>query len=215
MTNNNFSLLLVVAIAVVLYYFVSNKQFDGACGWCPKCGKQTINGNCPACPSLPINHTDALLVLQQLVRGCTHRLRGVVREDMATATDVSAFMTEGAQRLVIITNIDPEKFISLAMSGQKALQQIKAVAISSAIVRGKKNYIVMSIKDGNLSPIGALTANFADAFEYLESTARKQIGPDSNNLVFYIDEDIPCPEEVTPLDEMPISKESCCGGRRY
>ena len=66
----------------------------------------------------------------------------------------------------------------------------------------------MSAVDGNLHPIGAPTSKFAQAFQYFESTARDHIGPDVNNLVFYIDEDIPC----TPVQEEP-RKESCCGRR--
>jgi hypothetical protein len=84
--------------------------------------------------------------------------------------------------------------------------------MSSNLVAGQKKYIVMAMNGGRMMPIGAPTTNFVDAFNYLESSARKQLGADTNNLVFYIDEDIPCPEEVTLLEEGGV-KESCCGRR--
>ena len=229
MANNNILLvLLVVAVALALYYFVFDQKLGGACKWCPKCGQKTAaNGKCPSCPDCPsclVTRQDAMQALQQMAKSCTHRLRGVVREDMSSASDVSQFMTGGANRLTIITNVDPEDFVSMIQSGQQpVLSQLKAVAMSSSVVMGKKNYLVMSVNGGQMSPIGTSTANFVDAFKHLETTARQQLGSDSNNLVFYVDEDIPCPDDdgVTPIDEEGVvgGRENCCGGggggRRY
>ena len=204
MANNLLLILLVIIVVFVLYYYI----FDGTYKLCPNCGRKTApNGDCPNCPV--VSSEDAQQVLQSLALGCTHRLRGVVREDVASASEVSDFMTSGTNKLVIITNVDPEDFVRIIYSGQD-LKQLSAVAMSSSVVRGQKNYIVMALSNGNLSPMGSPTQNFVDAFQYLESAARK-LGPDSGNLVFYIDEDIECPpEEVTalPMEESMAMEES-------
>jgi hypothetical protein len=205
MANNNILLvLLVVAVALALYYFVFDQKLGGACKWCPQCGKKTADGKCPDCPSCLVTRQDAMQALQQMAKSCTHRLRGVVREDMSSASEVSQFMTGGTNRLTIITNVDPEDFVAMIQSGQQpVLSQLKAVAMSSSIVQGDKNYLVMSVNGGQMSPIGTSTNKFVDAFKHLETAARQQLGADSNNLVFYVDEDIPCPDDdgLTPIDE--------------
>ncbi len=211
MADNNlliFAFLSVIAIAI--YYFYFNGTPNAGCGWW---------GTCPTCPT---SHEDAKQVLGQFARGCTQRLRGVVRESHATAADVQAFMTAGVNRLVIITNIVPEDFVATIYSGNAS--QIKAVAISSTVQNGQPRYIVMRVDGGQLGPIGTPTSDFNSAFSYLESAAQ-QIGPDTDNLVFYIDEDIPCVKDetgVTPIDETAAPEESaeettpieaCCGRR--
>ena len=130
MANNNLLLVaLVVLVVFVFYYYI----FDGSCKLCPNCGKKTAsNGKCPDCPSCLVTSDDAQQVLQNLARGCTHRLQGVVREDLASASEISAFMTSGANKLIIITNVDPEDFVQLVRAGQlAALKQLRAVAMSS------------------------------------------------------------------------------------
>jgi len=201
MANNNILLiLLVVAVVLFLYYFVFDQKLGSACKLCPQCNQKTTDGKCPDCPSCLLTREDAMQALKQMAKGCTHRLRGVVREDMISASDVSEFMTGGVNRLTILTNVDPEDFIAMIQSGhQPALDQLKAVAMSSSMVNNKKSYLVMTMSDGRMNPIGSPTTQFADAVKNLESTARKQLGADVNNLVFFIDEDIPCPQEVTPV----------------
>ena len=235
MANNNILLvLLVVAIALALYYFVFDQKLDGACKWCPQCGKKTADGKCPDCPSCLVTRQDAMQALQQMAKSCTHRLRGVVREDMSHAGNVVEFMTGGNNRLIIITNVDPEDFVAMIQSGQQSvISQLKAVAMSSSIVQGDKshprhqlpgvlrNYLVMSVNGGQMSPIGTSTNKFDDAFKHLKTAARQQLGTDlithsggSNNLVFYVDEDVPCPDDdgLTPIEEGMVGGG---GGRRY
>ena len=141
------------------------------------------------CPSCPVTDANVMFLLNQMATGCTNHLRGVVREDLADVEDISEFMTNGSNRLLIVTNTSPEKFAKMIQDGQQTqLAQIKAVAISSAVVNGAKKYIVMSVVNGKLSPMGSPTASFVDAFTYLERSI-KNIGVDKDNLVFFIDED--------------------------
>ncbi len=206
-TNNLLLIGLAVVVVFVLYYY-------GTGQFCPNCGQKT-NGICAYCgPSLtiPVTSEEAQKVLHSFARGCIHRLRGVVREDLASIGEVSDFMTSGNNKLIVITNIDPEIFVEMISEG-RSLSKLNAVAVSSSIVNGKKNYLVISIINGSLRPVGEPKQNFIDAFEYLDKNVRSQLGPDSNNQVFYIDEDVECPSEdvtVLPMEESS-SEESCCG----
>jgi len=215
MANNTLIVILVIiAIALVLYFFVFDKKIDGACRFCPNCKSGGDPANC-VCPDCPLNQ-NAMQVLNQIARGCAHRLRGVVRENLTSPADVSTFMNSGKNRLVVISDAGPDVFIAAVDSGKPdVVVQLRAVAMSSAVVNGKKTYLVMKMVDGKLAPIGSPTENFGEAFKYLNDTVRKDLGADTSNLVFYIDEDIACPEVVTPLP-LPIEspkREECCGKR--
>ena len=197
--------IILIILAVIYYYYGYNL--------CPLCEKRTKNGKCPTCPGVfPLGSPDAQQILQQFVRGCTYRLRGVMRESEASVEDVNTFVDGGTNRLIIVTNIVPENFVYTAQSTDKTtMSRLKAVALSSTVTNGAKKYMVMSVNNGHFGPMGAPTTVFADAFTYLQSSA-KLIGSATNNLVFYIDEDIPCPEKVTPIgEETTPLVEGCCG----
>jgi hypothetical protein len=155
--------------------------------------------------------------LKNVARGCLHRLRGVVREDLATKENVQEFVSVGDKKLVVLSNIDPEKIVSNVIDNNTDfMNKLRLVAVGSGLLNGTKNYIVLMLKDGNMSPIGAPTKNFDEAFDYMERTARKYIGDDTNNLVFMIDEDIPCPPlPVKDVDPDEGSKKEKCCGRRW
>jgi hypothetical protein len=193
-------LAIILAILAVIYYYNGNL--------CPLCEKCKSDGKCSTCSGVfPLSSPDAQQILQQLIRSCTYRLRGVMRESEASATDVQAFVDGGSNRLIIVTNIIPENFVKVAQTNSSTL---KAVALSSTLTNGAKKYMVMSVNNGHLGPMGSPTTTFSDAFNYLQ-TSVKLIGSDINNLVFYIDEDLACLEEATPIGEETTSIEACCG----
>lgn len=210
--DNNILIIMAVAAAIVFLYFFVYEKYT-VCDLCSQCGSKTMtDGKCPSCPSCLLTSNDSMQVLQQLSRSCTHRLRGVVREDMVSPTDVHEFMSGGTNRLVIITNIEPESFVNVIDSGDAAaIKALQAVAMTSTVTAGQKKYLVLSMNKQRLTPIGGPTAQFAEAFEALEVSARMHLGVDTNNLVFYIDEDIKCPDQ-DPTPVGPV-KESCCGRR--
>jgi hypothetical protein len=149
-------------------------------------------------------------ILDKMAKGCLYRLRAITREELATKEDIFSFMSSGDKKLVIITKISPEDFVNQIYSNQQ--YNLNAVAISSAVVSNKKNYIVMSLENGKFNPVGSPTENFDDAFNYLNNNTRKILGDDKDTIVFYIDEDVPCPSDVTPLMLLHDSnKEKCCG----
>lgn len=148
---------------------------------------------------------DSPKTFPELAQDCTHRLRAVVREDLVTPSDVRRFLESGNKRMVIVTNIDPEAMVRAIRSGNKgSLSQIKALAIRSALVNNSRTFIVLSLANGMLNPIGAPTNDYTQAFNYLDSNIRQTIGPGENNLALYVDEDLPCPA---------MQVEKCCGRR--
>ena len=214
-------LLALVVIGVLVYYYVLKGDISRGCVVCPGCNQQKAQSDCPVCPDCPhclVTEESAQKVLDNFAKGCTQRIQGVVRQNEASPEDVQKFMMDGPNRLVIVTNLDPETIAKAIYSKHPAeLKKLNLVAISSTVINGKKMYIVMGIVNGQIAPIGAPTEKFAEAFAYLERTAQKQLGNDPNSLVFYIDEDIPCPDDegLTPLHYLPYppQTEKCCGRR--
>lgn len=192
------SLLLIVffcIIAIGIYYvFIQGNEHAG-CRWCPRWG------DCPKCSTT----TDqSQQVLSQIAKGCVQRLSGIASESLVNASNVQEFMESGVNRLVIITNVQLEDFVSMIYAGDTS--NLEAATLVSTVQNGAPSYLVMKVSGGEMGPIGSPTSDFDSAFAYLESVA-SEIGPDTNNLVFFIDEDIPCEEEAVPVVE------KCCGKR--
>jgi hypothetical protein len=226
MTTTTF-LIVIGIITLLILVFVYNLSACSLCKWCQHCvTKLPESGKCPKCPeSAPVvSHPSAnkaeVQTLLALARGTLHRLRGVVRENIATKSEIKNFVNSGDNRLVIVTDIVPEAFVSSIMDGKNpTLDKVKAVAISCAVVNGTKQYIVLKLLGGKLTPQGTPSSDFDNAFEMLEKLARMTVGDDTNNLVFLIDEDVPVShDKIVPpvLDPAEGSnKEKCCGARRW
>ena len=205
----NFSTLIFLAIiALAIYYFYQNGNLTTGCSWCPKWG---------SCPTCPTSQVDAQQVLDLFVKGCLLRLRGVMRDSSIDLNAVQEFMTTGTNRLLIVTDIIPEDFVTAVQSGN--VSAVKATALVSTVQNNEKMFMVMKVSNGQMGPIGSPTSDFAMAYSYL-GTVAKEIGPD--NLVFFIDEDIPCGEDgltdLTETDTTPVLPdtnapmvENCCG----
>lgn len=194
MDNNNLLLLvLVIVIALFLFFVIFRGVMSGGCGLCPG-GDSNEPDN-------------ANMFLDVLVKGCLHRLRAVVSQDMAKISETGDFLSSGFNKLVVATNVDPEKLIAAVKNGDG--HKLNMVAVSAAVVDNKKKYIVMGVSNGRLTPIGAPTEQVDDAINYMFRAYKQRMGSqamDGSNLIFYIDEDLPCPVEST--------KEECCGGGR-
>jgi len=205
-----FVILLIIAVVYIQY-----NNIDVLKQVCRVCESET---DCPVCQSCAVTQPEAMAVLMQLSKGCTKRLRGVVRESAVSKNDVMHFLNGGDKRVVVVTDVIPETFKEIVDSGKSdLLSKIKAAVLGSATVAGLKTYMVMSVKNGKMSPAGAPTTVFNDAFKYLNDRVRKDVGSDHNdNLVVYIDEDIPC--DAAPVadiaDMMDVPIEECCGRRR-
>ena len=221
---NDMVMIIILVVVIVGIYLYSTGQYKTILNKaCSRCGGKKIDKVCPKCPACDLTEPNAQDVIQQLARGCTYRLRGVVRESLATPQDVAEFLQGGDKRVVVVSGLEPELFIRQAMAKDAtSLENLRMSAITAAVVNGERKYMVMSASGGQLSPAGAPTSDFSAAFAYLEERARTDVGNQENNLVFYIDESIPCPtpaheedDGTTPimlLNNQP-KKEACCGRR--
>jgi hypothetical protein len=200
MNNNNLLLLVLVVVIAVFLFFVVFGGMTSGCKLCPNACKDNQ-------PTDQADYTSAFLDV--LVKGCIHRLRGLVRADMMNPDEVKAFLMDGSNKLVVLSNLDPQDLVNSVQSGDDF--KLNMVAVSSTRMDGKKRYIVMGYVNQRLTPVGAPTENLEEALNYFKSASKDRLGAESmnsNNLVFYIDEDLPCP--TAPR------KEECCGsGRRY
>lgn len=210
-------MILVIALLVILVVWLiySGKlTMSGVCQWCPSCLKR--KSECTDCKQ-PVaiataedSSADEAAVLLAIANGCSYRLRGVVRAEDISLDQVKAFIAEGSHRMVLITNIVPEVMISAILSGTNpSIKDIKATALSSATILGQKKYIVMDVVGGKVVPNSLPTNDLDTSFEDLIA----KVNGNKNNLVFLIDEDIPCPG----VPKMPKVKseekgiEKCCG----
>lgn len=221
---NGLLLLVVILVLVGVYLYYTDSDIIKKI--CPNCARSKIAGKCPVCPECPacdLKYPHARDLLEQLAKGCSYRVRGVLRESAVSKNDVQYFLDGGDKRVVVVTNMVPEEFVkAVGSNDQDLLNQIKAVVLGSAKVAGTKTYMVMVINGGKMSPAGAPTTKFDDAFNYLQNRARNDVAADhNNNLVVYIDEDIECDSHVvTPVAELaPVAEEEyklekCCGRRR-
>jgi hypothetical protein len=193
-------LLLFLAIIILAGIYLYYTDSDILQNLCPNCARKTVNGDCPVCPTCTVTHPDALEVLYQLAKGCSERLRAVLRGSVVNKDSVRDFLVSGDKRVVVTTNMIPETFVKTVHSGStELLSQIKAVVLGSATVADLKTFLVMVINKGKMSPVGAPTTDFEEAYKYMQSRVKSDVGDE--NLIVYIDEDIPCVEK-------------CCGRRR-
>jgi len=189
------SLILIFGLLILLGLYLNNNIDSILSEKCP---------DPPKCPECPITNIHAMNLLKQLAKGCTQRLVAVLRESIVSKNDISYFLNNGDKRVIVVTNIVPENLANIIVSNdENDLAKIKAIVLGVAIVGGLKTFMVVSINNGKMTPLGAPTTNFEDAFRYMEEKA--DITINNQNLVLYIDEDINC-------DQKPIEK--CCGKRR-
>lgn len=205
-------LVIVVVLFVILLFYLANKgRLSGICQWCPRCLKKssecTTCGEKVAVATAETGTADEAAVLLAIANGCSYRLKGVFRVETVTADAVKDFLEEGSNRMVLITNIEPEKLVSAIMSGEEpSIKDIKASAISAAPVDEEKKYIVMKVVGGKIIPNGLPTNDLETSLEDLQRIS----GDDKNSLVFFIDEDVECPG-VPKVGEKKVEK--CCGKR--
>lgn len=182
-------LLLLIFLLFLLIYFLFPGFFQ------PQ--KQT--------PSAPLI-TNCVMTAQQrdqflnsIVKGCTNRLRGIVRGSLINANEVKDFIESGNFRLVFISNLVPEKLVNAIQSNDsKAMNDLKLLAISGAKIAGNTTYVVIKMENGQPSPIGAPTTDFNEAFNYLQSNMQ-QFQNSDDSLAVFVDEDIPCPDGTDPM----------------
>ena len=143
-------------------------------------------------------------ILANIAKGCTHRIRGIIRESMINQNEIKDFLDDGIFRLVIITNIIPEDLVNKIYSNNnKSMNDINLVAIASNSINNRKIYVVINIQNGQLEPINVPTDDFSQAYNAAQNNI-KQLGNTTENLVFFIDEDIPCPDHDKMINYTPI-----------
>lgn len=198
-------ILIIILVVILLVWLAYHGKLSGICKWCPWCMKKSEE--CTTCDKTAAVATaenaseDEAAVLLAIAKGCSYRLRGVVRAEDISLEQVKNFLTDGKHRMVLITNIVPEVLVSAIMSGNNpSIKDIKATALSSAMVDDVKKYIVMDVNKGKVIPNGLPTNDLDTSFEDL----LEKVDNSKNNLVFLIDEDIPCPG-------VPKKVEKCCG----
>lgn len=220
MDNEVILILVILCVLLVVLYFYKGKL----CNLCPTCGEKAsvacpsckdcpVCEKCVSCPKCVVPNDYMLMMLDTLARSCTYKLRGIMRESVVDVNEVQYFMQNGDSKSVVITNFEPEKLIKTMSSVvnesndvnnlKSEIEKLSAVNITSKIVNGHKNYIVMALHEGKMASVGNPTNNFVEAFNNLEKTARSKLGPDTNTLVLFIDEDVSCPSMVISKPDEP------------
>lgn len=122
-------------------------------------------------------------MLNSIKRGCVKNLYGVIREYMINAEQLQDFYKSGNNRLVIVTNVEPDIFVNNT-------EKVDFVAMSSNIINDEQMYLVLGIKNGKVYGIQEPTENFVDAFISFEKAIRNYFDKnnDANTFVYLIKE---------------------------
>lgn len=228
---------LLIAAALVVYYFVFNGRFDFITNpICSRCGTKTTSGQCPVCPSCPDCPTttpESKAVMSNMITGCVEKLQAVMNESLTSKQQVLDFLAGGTNRLVIITNITIQELVQNMEQGT-----VSVAAIRSTVLDGVKKYSAIVISNGKIKSLTADASSPSAVFDVLNKAVREIDPTDENNLVMFIDDDIDCgttsvddemSSDIPPMDatmmEAPLmegpnmtdlgitrpGKESCCG----
>lgn len=223
----NLLIIIIVIALIVLGYLWYTNRLGKICQWCPFCfNKVSKDKPCTTCPpTQPVatakdatkNEAVSLLTV---ANGCAYRLKAVVPQTNISGDQLAEFVNGGDHRMVVVTAMRPKAVVSAIMSGEHpAVTDLKAGTLSAAFVGGQKMYIVMSLKEGKLTPAAPILTDTDDALAELNKVVGLN-GDSANNLVFLIDEDKPCPPVPplaeaagTPQEEPPAATlvEKCCG----
>lgn len=181
----------VLLILVLIYFLLKTDSF----GLCPRCGNTAVNNNCPKCPitaSCKFTPQDAQKALSQLSIGCATKLRAIIRENMVSVQNVQDFLSAGDKKMVVATNVDPETFLKMANSADELKEKIRVVVLASEQVGNQRMFISLQVSNGKATPSSTPTTDFATAFNTFNTQMKSVVGADGDNLIFYIDEDLPC-----------------------
>jgi len=197
---------LVLVGLLIIYFIIKNVDTFGLC---PRCGNTAVNNTCPKCPitaSCKFNPQNAQKALSQMSIGCATKLRAIIRENMVSVQNVQDFLSAGDKKMVVATNVDPETFLKMANSDDELKQKIRVVVLSSEQVGNQRMFISLQVSNGNATPLSIPTTDFQTAFNVFNTQMKNVVGADGDNLIFYIDEDLPCGKNPFAIQNFELQK---------